>query len=117
MILDLLATTGLPISTMRLIISVVRSRAEHTWREKAQQGINIYLEIAMMPGSKEPHIYWGEEPKGFGFTTRGTRDEAEEPKELKFIIAEGLAEYAMIFNLTKLFAPALHKAPVEATNG
>jgi DNA-binding transcriptional MerR regulator len=80
LILDTLAEMGLPIGVQENALKLARSERA-TWREKAQRGVNLFLEIAMLPGGRLVHLHEG-----------------------NVFMANGQAVSAIIFNLTKLFA-------------
>jgi DNA-binding transcriptional MerR regulator len=102
LILEAMSTLGLPISMMREVMSVVRSRpsadkrrVEIHWWEEAKLGRNVYLEIVMTPDGIQVNLN-------------------HDPKH--FTVNEGLAKYSIIFNLTRLFDVALHQRQTGKTN-
>jgi DNA-binding transcriptional MerR regulator len=79
--LDELANLGLPVGIQRTALLLAR-HGKAGWREKAERGVNLFLEIDMLPdGQRFPHLH-----EGTAFMANGT------------------AKVAIIFNLTKLFA-------------
>jgi len=77
-VLNELAGLGFQVSLLRTVLILVQD-AKNEWREKAKRGVNLYLEIDMLPdGARLPHYH-----EGYWFNPN--------------------AELALIFNLTQLF--------------
>jgi DNA-binding transcriptional MerR regulator len=77
-VLNELAGLGFQVGLLRTILILVQD-AKANWRKKAKQGVNLYLEIDMLPGGiRFPHYHEG-----------------------NWFKAD--AELSLIFNLTQLF--------------
>jgi DNA-binding transcriptional MerR regulator len=58
-VLNELAGLGFQVNLLRTILILVKD-AKNDWREKAKQGVNLYLEIDMLPdGARFPHYHEG----------------------------------------------------------
>jgi DNA-binding transcriptional MerR regulator len=82
-ILNKMADMGFPIGEQRKNLTDARDKKAE-WRAKAKPGVSLFLEIAVLPdGRRFRHLH-----EGTAFTPNGA------------------AEAAVIFNLSRLFAPA-----------